>query len=194
MHGLGFRLRELSRAAGARREDLLAVAETALPDVCQNLRNVCSVLLLPDFKEGLTVELDAYADVVQGMHPGLTIARDFEAINDDLNPEQQAVLYRISRTLLDNIGKHAEATDAEIHLTRTKGGLRLRIEDNGRGFDVPEDWDAHKHQKHYGMYMADYFTRSMGGVMTVTSCVGTGTIVTITVPMSRTGRDGPIDA
>ena len=185
LHGLGFRLREMSRAdrSAQPREDLRKVAEESLPEVCHHLRNICGVLLLPDFRDGLALELDAYADVIEGMHPGLTIDRDLKEAGAGWSNEQKAVIYRIFRTLLDNVGKHARATLARVRFDQQSGQLRLRIEDNGCGFEVPGEWETLKQQKHYGMYMADYFTRSMGGRFTVESMPGQGTTITVTVPL-----------
>lgn len=44
-------------------------------------------------------------------------------------------LYRIAQEALSNIIKHARATEIFLHLELGETGVRLRIEDNGRGFD-----------------------------------------------------------
>lgn len=44
-------------------------------------------------------------------------------------------LYRIAQEALNNIIKHARATEISLHLQLDETGARLRIEDNGRGFD-----------------------------------------------------------
>jgi len=184
LHGLGFRLRALSNSEvrPEHQQALREIAEEALPQVCHHLRNTCGVLLRPDFREGLAFELDAFADVVESMYPSLTIARELGDVDDQLSPEQKAVLYRIYRTLLENVGKHACATDARVRLEHLDDNICLHIEDNGCGFEVPDDWESLKQDKHYGMVMVDYFTRSLGGRFSVVSSPGRGTAITVTLP------------
>ncbi len=185
LHGLGFRMMALSREGEEpnRSLGLQGLAQESLPKVCQHLRNICGDLLTPDFRGGLATELDAYADVIEAMSPGLRIERELPAADDALSEERKAILYRIFRTLLKNVGKHAHATRASIRFETGNGELRLRIEDNGRGFQAPEDWEAFKRKKHYGMYMADYFTRTLGGRFQVESSPGKGTRITVTAPL-----------
>ena len=50
---------------------------------------------------------------------------------------KRQVLFRITQESLTNIEKHAAATQVQIRLIYHAGGLRLRIVDDGAGFDVP---------------------------------------------------------
>jgi len=54
-----------------------------------------------------------------------------------LPDEVNTVLFRITQESLTNIEKHAAATQVQIRLIYHAGGLRLRIVDDGAGFDVP---------------------------------------------------------
>ncbi len=49
--------------------------------------------------------------------------------------EVKEVCYRVAQEALNNINKHAEATQVSIHLKRQKKQVELSIGDNGRGFD-----------------------------------------------------------
>jgi len=94
-----------------------------------------------------------------------------------------ASYFRICRTLLKNVAQHARATRASIDFHVLGQTLCLKIEDNGCGFTVPADWESHKRQKHYGMYMANYFAESIGGKLQVASTPGGGTRITVTSPL-----------
>ena len=48
----------------------------------------------------------------------------------------EIVIYRIVQELLNNIVKHANATEVLVQLMRHDGNLTITIEDNGNGFDV----------------------------------------------------------
>ncbi len=57
----------------------------------------------------------------------------------NLPTEVHVALYRIAQEALNNVVKHAHATEVEIWLRCTPGcGARveMRVKDNGRGFDL----------------------------------------------------------
>lgn len=56
--------------------------------------------------------------------------------NANLNSELQLNLYRILQEQLQNIIKHANATEIEISIRLIENMLRLRIFDNGQGFNT----------------------------------------------------------
>lgn len=63
----------------------------------------------------------------------------FELLGDEdlLDPPEaiKTVLFRVTQEALTNIRKHAQATRVTIELDGDRRGLRIAIEDNGRGFD-----------------------------------------------------------
>jgi len=54
-----------------------------------------------------------------------------------LSDEVNTVLFRVAQESLTNIDKHAEATRVQLRLVFHEGGLRMRLIDDGVGFDVP---------------------------------------------------------
>jgi two-component system nitrate/nitrite sensor histidine kinase NarX len=54
----------------------------------------------------------------------------------ELPPDVKLALYRITQEALNNIIKHAHATDILIHLDSQAEQVILGVRDNGRGFDV----------------------------------------------------------
>ncbi len=56
----------------------------------------------------------------------------------NLPPDVQIGLYRLAQESLNNIAKHARATQANIDLSCKPGYVKLLIEDNGRGFNPAE--------------------------------------------------------
>ena len=51
-----------------------------------------------------------------------------------LPPEFEVNLFRITQESLNNVLKHAQASEAKVTLTKEPSILRLVVEDNGRGF------------------------------------------------------------
>lgn len=56
--------------------------------------------------------------------------------NKEMEKSSSIAIYRIIQELLNNIIKHAQATEALIQLFRENGKLVVNVEDNGRGFDT----------------------------------------------------------
>jgi len=53
----------------------------------------------------------------------------------ELGSEVKVALYRIAQEALNNVAKHADATEARVLLDCQPGQVRLRVCDDGRGFD-----------------------------------------------------------
>jgi PAS domain S-box-containing protein len=52
-----------------------------------------------------------------------------------LSPQVKVALYRIAQEALNNVAKHAAASQATISLNCTDGGIILQVSDDGLGFD-----------------------------------------------------------
>ena len=57
------------------------------------------------------------------------------AAPDHLPPEAALCIFRLVEESLTNIGKHSQATQAQVDLTIDESGSRLKIADQGVGFD-----------------------------------------------------------
>ena len=53
-----------------------------------------------------------------------------------LDKATEIIIYRVIQELLNNILKHAEASEIFIQLIRENNRLNLVVEDNGKGFDT----------------------------------------------------------
>jgi signal transduction histidine kinase len=86
-----------------------------------------------------------------------------------LPPEVQVGLYRVTQEALNNIGKHAKATQAIVNL-RLGDIVRLTIEDDGKGFD-PTEVTA----DHLGLKIMRERAEAIGAKFSVYSEPGDGT-------------------
>lgn len=99
-----------------------------------------------------------------------------------LNFNTRINLYRMIQEGLNNIHKHAEATRAVVKLTAAYPHILLRIEDNGKGFDVQKRARAIDSEKRMGLRSLQERTDLLGGVMIVTSTPGHGTKILVKLP------------
>ncbi|MEA3231596.1 MAG: PAS domain S-box protein [Thermodesulfobacteriota bacterium] len=102
-----------------------------------------------------------------------------------LNFETETNLYRLVQEGLNNIRKHAEAADAFVKLIAASPNIILRIEDNGRGFDVERRLEAATNEKRMGLRSMEERTCLLEGEMTVESFPLKGTKIFIKIPQKK---------
>ena len=102
-----------------------------------------------------------------------------------LNFETETNLYRLVQEGLNNIRKHAEAADAFVKLIAASPNIILRIEDNGRGFDVERRLEAATNEKRMGLRSMEERTCLLEGEMTVESLPLKGTKIFIKIPQKK---------
>jgi signal transduction histidine kinase len=91
-------------------------------------------------------------------------------INLQIPPDVKVGLYRIAQEALNNIAKHAGASQVILTLRSQARGLELSIADNGCGFDpccISSD--------HLGLKIMSERSREIGVDLIVDSRIGTGT-------------------
>ena len=95
----------------------------------------------------------------------------------------QVCLFRIFQEALVNIHKHAKATWALIAADREGHHMRIRIKDNGIGFDTRElSRKALKKGRGMGFSAMNLRCRMIGADLSITSEVGKGTCLSIRLP------------
>lgn len=94
-------------------------------------------------------------------------------------------VFLVVKEALQNIVKHARATEVWLRVSAIPGGLRLAIEDNGCGFEgpSPDAWAD-------GLGNMRQRLTEIGGECRVQSRVGAGTVITIEFPWPHEGGGG----
>jgi GAF domain-containing protein len=103
-----------------------------------------------------------------------TLVIDVQALGEQLPlpPEVQIALYRIAQETLNNTGKHAGATRAEIQFRRRSNGIGLHLSDDGCGFDPRSTRPGR-----LGLSIMQERARAVGARLRIESRVGEGTRV-----------------
>ena len=87
-----------------------------------------------------------------------------------LPAEVQIAFYRICQESLNNVAKHAKASQVEINLSQTNDIIQLYIQDNGQGFNPSQSFSGH-----YGLSMMRERAEAVGVRLSIISQPGHGT-------------------
>jgi two-component system sensor histidine kinase DegS len=168
IHSPGEVQSELERVRGALQESLQDVRRFIF-----NLRpaSLSEIGLVPtlrqytrDYSEQFNVPVEL--NVPENMH---------------LSTNQELVVFRIIQEALQNIHKHAEASNVTINIQQRSGGpLTLTISDNGRGFDLKSVRTASPSSS--GLVGMRERAATVGGTLKLDSRSGIGTTVTLVLP------------
>jgi len=126
--------------------------------------------------EGLAVALAKQAASIQARH-GIEV-------QIDLGDEPQMVLatkeslYRVAREALHNVVKHASATRIMLRMQCDDSMLQLDVIDNGIGFETSKDFPGH-----LGLHSMRERVVQMGGEISIKSTKGSGTQLSVTLPV-----------
>ena len=99
-----------------------------------------------------------------------------------LTGEQETALFRIAQESLSNVARHARATEVTVSLRPGKGGMQLRVRDNGQGFAVQEQ-QIGADRKRLGLLGMQERVRLMAGRFLVRSAPGAGTTIVAQIPL-----------
>ena len=118
------------------RIELLAKSRNNISMAIEEIRRLSKELITPSLNDlGLIQsikELIRSIQMVKKMKIRLTISGVDE---NALLPEQKINIYRIIQEQLNNILKHAQASAVSIELNKNREQIRLRLSDDGKGFD-----------------------------------------------------------
>jgi signal transduction histidine kinase len=102
--------------------------------------------------------------------------------NLKLDFDTEINLYRLIQEGLNNIKKHAEASRVVIRLVASSPSIILRIEDNGKGFDVKRRLTRSFKEKRLGLWSMEERASLLGGTISIKSQPSGGTRVFVEVP------------
>jgi signal transduction histidine kinase len=103
-----------------------------------------------------------------------------------LSSEVRHNLFLVIKETLNNIVKHAHATEVRFFLRLENSALKIAIEDNGQGFSVAEDATAGNGLANMRLRMS-----KIGGLFGLTSEPGKGTTTKLHLPIKL--DNNPID-
>src|ERR1700676_2568336 len=129
-------------------------------------------------EKGLITSIeDMIADISE--ETKIKINLNYSSYKENLtNVDLKVVIFRIIQEQLNNILKHAEASEAEIELKNGNDGLILSINDNGKGFNTTEI------RKGIGLKNIEHRVETYNGNVEIFSSPGNGCKMEISFKLS----------
>jgi signal transduction histidine kinase len=164
--------------ARARLGEVRAMVTGAIASVRQFSRDL-RPLTLEDL--GLTAAMQYLVNQL-AQSEGIEVNLEVEGKIEDLPTDLEVAIYRILQETLNNIKKHAYASRVNVAAQFTPQQIELTVQDNGRGFEVPETLTDFASNGSFGMMGLQERARLFGGNIFVQSAPQQGTVVQLVIP------------
>jgi two-component system NarL family sensor kinase len=115
-------------------ERSLDMIDTSISELRRVAHNMMPEMLT---KFGLDEALKEYCNTINSTKL-LTVKYQSLGMNGRIEKSTEIIIYRIIQELINNIMKHASATEGLVQLIKEDSRLNIVVEDNGKGFDTAE--------------------------------------------------------
>jgi len=103
-------------------------------------------------------------------------------LKPELNPALEVNVFRVVQEAVQNIERHARATEAFITLDADASSLNILIRDNGKGFNVPRNLANLVSEGKLGLIGMRERVKTLGGNFEIQSRPNQGTSISIKIP------------
>ena len=114
-------------------------------------------------------------------YTGITVEPLLNIEESDISEDKKVIIFRIVQEAMNNIAKHANATNIALAINKTSCSMTLSITDNGSGFDTNLKFgcDANQPLCSFGLGSMRERAESTNGKFTIESTPGRGTSVIV---------------
>ena len=155
--------------------DLVDQSSYEIKRICTNLH--------PSVLESLGLQA-ALSSYIEGFINSTEIHSEFNCseIKERFPFEIERVIYRVVQESLNNVAKHARASQMIVNLIDTPSSIITTIEDNGVGFDVKKTLSSQEVNRGLGLLGIKERVSLVKGKVTIKSELGKGTVIRLEIP------------
>lgn len=126
----------------------------------------------------------------EGRHGGFRTHLVVDPEMERLGPAVETACFRVIQEALTNVTRHARARDVEVEVERRTDEVRLRVRDDGRGFDPTTAREAAERGGSLGLLAMEERVTLLGGNIHWQSAPGQGTELTARLPLTGSDQRG----
>jgi len=134
---------------------------------------------------GILATISWFTREFEKIYSSLHIEKRINLQEDEVPDSLRTTIFRVIQESLNNTAKHSKADWVHLSLQKTDGGLELRIEDNGMGFDLESTLSLKSAARGYGLSSMRERVELSGGSFAVESTKGKGTLVQASWPLQQ---------
>lgn len=158
---------------------LMNNALTVIDDSVKEVRTVSHTMMPGALSEkGLERAIRDFMERI--ISEKLSIAFDVHLLNTKLDNTTEIIVYRVIQEVINNIIKHAQASEVNIQLIQHEEELVLMVEDNGIGFDANNSI-----KQGIGLKNIRSRVEFLNGTVDIDSQPKKGTTISIEIPLKK---------
>ena len=178
--GLGTRFLPLSRVTS--KEFFPLVDKPIIQYIIEEVKRMSYDLMPAVLDEfGLVNAIRNLCEEIESRN-NITVKYTYNIEGDKLNRKVNTYIFRMVQEGMNNIVKHAKATNINIELLNKDCNINLLIEDNGIGFNIEERISTPNTN---GIYNMRERANLLSGKLEITSKQGIGTRITAVIPINE---------
>jgi len=146
--------------------------------IVENLRRRAAELspqMLTDL--GLTVGLKSLCESY-----GIECLFDLDDLSECFSLEDQVSIYRVFQEAMNNVSRHAQASQVTVAAKKKDERVDFLVEDNGQGFEVGKMEDLEAGRRGIGLATMSERVRALDGTFKIESQLGVSTRIFFSIP------------
>jgi signal transduction histidine kinase len=172
------------KTSSERERDIMldAISQTLLESI-QATRGLVFDISSPLLNEiGLGAALSEFLEKEVEQRHGIEVEYREGEISVPLTEDMRAILFRNVRELLNNVIRHANASQVNVRLEQDNASTVIFVEDDGIGFDPEEAFQQMTRDGGYGLFSIQQRMSDLGGSLEIQSKPGKGSQATLIAP------------
>jgi PAS domain S-box-containing protein len=153
--------------------------------ISQGLQSVNSFIrnLRPSLLDDLGL-IPALRSLTNSLEKSDGIVSDFTVTGEErrFTDDDELSLFRIVQEALNNIKKHAQASEVHVLCEFTDNGIKVTVSDGGTGFELPESMSELPRRGKLGLMGIQERVWLLGGTLRLNTAPGKGTTIQVEVP------------
>jgi PAS domain S-box-containing protein len=155
-----------------------------IKDTIEEARRIQADLRPPLLDDlGLVATFSWFCRRFKTIYPGVEVEQEVTIREEEIPDHLKITLFRITQEAMNNIVKHAKADSVYLGMQKVDGLIELCIKDNGEGFD-PESLSSRDiSKKGLGLSSMKERIEFSGGIFSLNSIKGKGTVIRAVWPI-----------
>ena len=160
--------------------DIVPVIQEGIEE-CRRIQQDLRPSMLDDL--GLLPALSWFCRRFQTIYSGIHIEQENGIEETEIPDALKIAIYRVTQEGMNNIAKHSRASLVRLYLRKIDGRLELVLEDNGQGFNMEKVVGSESTKRGLGLTSMRERVELSGGLFTIGSTEGKGTIIRASWPI-----------